>query len=421
MNRNTIATLLLAGSTAAVTAQPLETRDDLLVGTLDNGLTYMIKEHGNPENRAGLYLHVSAGSLNETDDIRGIAHYLEHMAFNGSTNFEPTEVVSFFESMGLSFGRHQNAFTSFDQTTYILNLPDADLDTIDKGLLFFDDVAGGLTLLPEEIESERGIIQEERRTRLSPQQRVQEQLFEAIAPGSTFGYRLPIGTEETINSVQRDDFVKFYETYYTASNMTLMVVADRDPTSIVPIIEKYFADDAKVERPADLPVGVTPYTEMRAEVFTDPELTNSQIRSSRSASRCTHHDASGHAPRARRDARLQRVQPTPAEEDQRGRDGHPRVGRLRGRLLRRDACQLDPGVRPARHLAHADGRAHPRIQAGARARLQLARDRRRPQGSHRFRRALRRAGAHAPRLRHPLGHEPAGRQRQHRAQRGPAA
>lgn len=280
MNRNTIATLLLAGTTAAaaVTAQPLETRDDLLVGTLDNGLTYMIKEHGNPENRAGLYLHVSAGSLNETDDIRGIAHYLEHMAFNGSTNFEPTEVVSFFESMGLSFGRHQNAFTSFDQTTYILNLPDADLDTIDKGLLFFDDVAGGLTLLPEEIESERGIIQEERRTRLSPQQRVQEQLFEAIAPGSTFGYRLPIGTEETIDSVQRDDFVEFYETYYTASNMTLMVVADRDPTSIVPIIEKYFADDAKVERPADLPVGVTPYTEMRAEVFTDPELTNSQIQ-----------------------------------------------------------------------------------------------------------------------------------------------
>ncbi|MEL6499095.1 MAG: insulinase family protein [Planctomycetota bacterium] len=275
MKLSTIFTLALAGAAAS---QPLETRDDLLVGTLDNGLTYMIKEHGNPENRAGLYLHVSAGSLNETDDIRGIAHYLEHMAFNGSANFEPTEVVSFFESMGLSFGRHQNAFTSFDQTTYILNLPDAELDTIDKGLLFFDDVAGGLSLLPEEIDEERGIIQEERRTRLSPQQRVQEQLFEAIAPGSTFGKRLPIGTEETIDSVQRDDFVEFYETYYTASNMTLMVVADRDAASIVPLIEKYFENDEKIDRPADLPVGVTPYTEMRAEVFTDPELTNSQIQ-----------------------------------------------------------------------------------------------------------------------------------------------
>jgi zinc protease len=278
MNVKALATLFAAGSAATLTAQPLETRDDLLVGSLDNGLTYMIKEHGNPENRAGLYLHISAGSLNETDDIRGIAHYLEHMAFNGSENFEPTEVVSFFESMGLSFGRHQNAFTSFDQTTYILNLPDAELDTIDKGLLFFDDVAGGLSLLSEEIESERGIIQEERRTRLSPQQRTQEQLFEAIAPGSTFGYRLPIGTEESINSVQRDDFVEFYETFYTASNMTLMIVADREAESIVPMIESYFGDLPAVDRPADLPVGVTPYTEMRAEVFTDPELTNATIQ-----------------------------------------------------------------------------------------------------------------------------------------------
>lgn len=278
MNLKTLATVLAAGSAATLTAQPLETRDDLLVGTLDNGLTYMIKEHGNPENRAGLYLHVSAGSLNETDDIRGIAHYLEHMAFNGSTNFEPTEVVAFFESMGLSFGRHQNAFTSFDQTTYILNLPDAELDTIDKALLFFDDVAGGLSLIPEEIDAERGIIQEERRTRLSPQQRTQEQLFEAIAPGSTFGHRLPIGTEETIDSVQRDDFVKFYETFYTASNMTLMIVADREAESIVPMIESYFGDLPTIDRPADLPVGVTPYTEMRAEVFTDPELTNAQIQ-----------------------------------------------------------------------------------------------------------------------------------------------
>ena len=278
MNMNTLAMMLLAGSTLSAIAQPLETRDDLLVGTLDNGMTYMIKEHGNPENRAGLYLHISSGSLNETDTVRGIAHYLEHMAFNGSENFKPTEVVSFFESMGLSFGRHQNAFTSFDQTTYILSLPDADLDTIDKGLLFFDDVAGGLSLLPEEIESERGIIQEERRTRLSPQQRVQEQFFEAIAPGSTFGYRLPIGTEETIGSVQRDDFVKYYQTYYVPSNMTLIVAADRDAESIVPLIEQYFGDEPKVDRPADLPVGVTPYTEMRAEVFTDPELTNSQIQ-----------------------------------------------------------------------------------------------------------------------------------------------
>lgn len=270
---------LAIGSAAALAgAQPLETRPDVLTGTLDNGLGYMLKSHGNPEGRAVLYLHVSTGSLNETDPMRGIAHYLEHMAFNGSENFAPGELVPFFESVGLSFGRHQNAFTSFDQTTYILNLPDAEQDTIDKALLFFSDVASGLSLLQEEIDKERNVILEEKRTRLGPQQRVQEELFRAIAPGSTFGERLPIGVEETIIGVDRPEFVEFYEQWYVPSNMTLMVVADTDTESLLPLIEKHLGDGEAVARPADLPVGITPYDAMRSLVITDPELTSAQVQ-----------------------------------------------------------------------------------------------------------------------------------------------
>ncbi|MEM8757334.1 MAG: insulinase family protein [Planctomycetota bacterium] len=258
--------------------QPLETRPDVVTGALDNGLSYMLKQHANPEGRAVLYLHISSGSLNETERQRGIAHYLEHMAFNGSENFAPGELIPFFESLGLSFGRHQNAFTSFDQTTYILNLPDAEPDTVDKALLFFSDVASGLSLLTEEIESERNVIMEEKRTRLGPQQRVQEALFKAIAPGSTFGERLPIGVEETIMGVQRPDFVEYYERFYTPSNMTLMVVADTEVESLLPMIEEHLGDGEFSPRPDDLPVGVTPYSAMRSLVVTDPELTSSQVQ-----------------------------------------------------------------------------------------------------------------------------------------------
>ncbi|GAB5496524.1 MAG: insulinase family protein [Phycisphaerales bacterium] len=270
--------LACTGMTGALAAQPLEMRDDVVTGSLDNGLTYIVKEHANPPGRSALYLHISSGSLNETDDIRGISHFLEHMAFNGSENFAPGELIPFFESIGLTFGRHQNAFTSFDQTTYILELPDADTDTIDKAMLFFSDVAFGLSLLEEEIDEERGVILEEKRTRLGPQQRVQEEFFKEIAPGSTFGERLPIGIEETLLSVQRDDFAQYVDTWYVPSNMTLIVVADADSDVIVEQIENHFDRGEFVERPVDLDINLTPYDTMRAVVITDPELTESSVQ-----------------------------------------------------------------------------------------------------------------------------------------------
>lgn len=270
--------ILCAGLAASTTAQPLEMRDDVITGTLDNGLSYIIKEHANPPERAALYLHISTGSLNETDDIQGLSHFLEHMAFNGSENFAPGELIPFFESIGLTFGRHQNAFTSFDQTTYILELPDAEESTLEKAMLFFSDVAFGLSLLPEEIDEERGVILEEKRTRLGPQQRVQEQFFKELAPGSTFGERLPIGIEETLLSMDQDDFRQYVDTWYVPSNMTLIVVADADPEVIEDEIEENFERGEFVPRPEDLDINLTPYEGRRAVVITDPELTESNIQ-----------------------------------------------------------------------------------------------------------------------------------------------
>src|SRR5436190_23952169 len=130
-----------AAPTAAPAAERLPTDPTLVTGTLSSGPAYIIRPHRNPQGRVSICLHVASGSLNETDSTRGIAHYLEHIAFNGSANFPPGSVVPFFQSLGLAFGRDQNAFTSFDQTTYQLTLPGGGRDLLEKGMLFMSDVA----------------------------------------------------------------------------------------------------------------------------------------------------------------------------------------------------------------------------------------------------------------------------------------
>lgn len=255
----------------------LPTDPRLLAGELDNGMKYIVVKHSNPPGRANMYIHVSSGSLNETDKQRGIAHYLEHMAFNGSESFPPGKVVDFFQSMGLTFGVHQNAFTSFDQTAYILSFQDVKPETLERGMRFFADVATRLLLTQEEIEKERQIIMEEKRTRLGGQQRVQEYIIERIAPGSIVGQRLPIGVEQTILSVQRQDFLDYYSKWYVPSNMTVMVVADTDPGVVVEQIKKSFSGGAKKAKPTDNDPLVRAYDKTAAIVAHDPELTQAEI------------------------------------------------------------------------------------------------------------------------------------------------
>lgn len=258
-------------------AQPLPTDPRLVTGELDNGLRYIVLKHAIPPGRASVWMNISSGSLNETDPQRGIAHFLEHMAFNGSKNFPPGSLVPFFESLGLTFGQHQNAFTSFDQTAYLLELPDNKVETLDKALTFMSDVCTGLSLLPEEIENERQVILEEKRSRLGPQQRVFETILKRIAPGSTFGERIPIGVEETITGVKEADFREYYTTWYTPSNTTVMIVADVEEKTVVERVRAKMGGGARVPRPVDRAIGVVEADRPSAIVASDEGLSRASV------------------------------------------------------------------------------------------------------------------------------------------------
>lgn len=265
----------LAGSAGA---QPLPTDPGLIQGQLDNGLRYMVVRHVNPTSRAVVWLHMHTGSLNETERQRGIAHYLEHMAFNGSENFKPGTLVPFFQSLGMTFGRDQNAFTNFDQTTFQLTLPDTQPETLAKGMTFFADVVWRESLLPTEIDAERQIILEERRRGLSGRQRTNDYVMAHMTPGSLFGVREPIGLEETIKGVGPADFKDYYGRWYCASNATLMVVADEDPQQVVKVIHAQFDSAPKKPRPAPQDLKVAAYDKPFAIVATDPEVRTESVR-----------------------------------------------------------------------------------------------------------------------------------------------
>ena len=276
-SRLTSSLVALAGLASGLHAQPLTTDPRVVTGTLPNGLSYYIMPHDNPPKRVGVWMHVSSGSLNETEKQRGIAHYLEHMAFNGSKNFPPGTVVKYFESLGLTFGRHQNAFTSFDQTCYQLALPDNSTEKLRQALLFMSDVNGRLLIDPKEIESERQIILEEKTSRKSGRQRIMEYMSTRMAPGSIYGERIPIGTEETIKGVQQADFLAYYNAYYTPSNAAVIVVGDVDPVAVAAEITGAFSDLPAKPRPTDQDVGVKAYEKNFASVATDPEMTRATV------------------------------------------------------------------------------------------------------------------------------------------------
>ncbi len=247
-------------------------------GRLENGFVYWIKPNKNPESRVEMQLRFGSGSLDEADDQRGLAHFIEHMAFNGSKHFPPGSMVEFFESMGMVFGQHQNAFTGFDQTAYVMSLPNTNKETIEKTLLYFGDVANGLLFEPVEIEKERGVIMEEKRTRSGAQMRILEQLLPVIAPGSRLSERFPIGLVKVIQEAKRDRFVAYYKKWYRPENATLLIAGDVDPKVLVPMIEKTFSGWKAAETPAVHGAhGIPENTELRAAIAKDPELTSAEF------------------------------------------------------------------------------------------------------------------------------------------------
>ena len=242
-----LSTLLLAiVSTTVMMAQmqmPSVPNDpDVRIGKLDNGLTYYIRYNNWPENRAEFFIAQRVGSIQEDDDQRGLAHFLEHMAFNGSKHFKGNELLRWCESIGVKFGTDLNAYTSIDQTVYnISNVPTTREGIIDSCLLILYDWADGLLLEQEEIEKERGVIHEEWRLRTSAIMRMLERDLPKLYPGSKYGYRMPIGLMEIIDNFERPFLQSYYEKWYRPDNQAIIVVGDVDVDKIEQKIKDLFS------------------------------------------------------------------------------------------------------------------------------------------------------------------------------------
>ncbi len=217
-------------------------------GILENGLRYAILPNNEPPNRVSMRLFVDAGSLMEDDDQQGLAHFLEHMAFNGTKNFPPGEMVEYFQRLGMGFGNHTNAHTTFHETVYKLELPSAETAMIDEGMKLFRDYADGMLLLSDDIDEERGIILSEKRDRDSVSWRTFVEQMKFVFPEQRLSARMPIGTEEVISKAPREKFVEFYENWYTPSRMAVIVVGDVEPAAVKTLISTHFDSMAAKER-----------------------------------------------------------------------------------------------------------------------------------------------------------------------------
>jgi zinc protease len=287
--RHSALTLLLvaalAGSAFAQSAAaPLRLQDVIPLDTavhtttLPNGLKIFVRQNARPAGRVSLRLAVKAGSLEEADDQRGLAHLLEHMAFNGSAHFKPGELVSTFEKIGARLGPHVNAYTSFDETVYMLDLPSDQPDIVAKGLTALADYAGGLTLDPAEIEKERGVVVEEWRGGLGAGSRVRDKQLPILFFESRYAERLPIGTPDVIRNAPAERLRAFYDTWYRPELMAVVAVGDIDPQQMQTAIANAFGP-LKARAPAAPRADNTVplHDELLTSIVTDPEVTQSVV------------------------------------------------------------------------------------------------------------------------------------------------
>jgi zinc protease len=210
-------------------------------GTLKNGLTYYIRQNKKPENRAELRLVINAGSILEDSTQQGLAHLLEHMCFNGTQNFKKQELVDFLESAGLRFGPDLNAYTSFDETVYMLQLPTDSLELLEKGFLVLEDWAHNVLLEDDEIEKERGVVIEEWRLGQGANRRIFNKQLPIIMKNSQYAKRLPIGKKEILETFSPKVLKRFYKDFYRPNLMAVVAVGDFEIKQIEKMIKKHFA------------------------------------------------------------------------------------------------------------------------------------------------------------------------------------
>lgn len=211
-------------------------------GVLPNGMRFLIMRNATPKGQAALRLRINAGSMWESDDQQGLAHMLEHMAFKGSTHVGANEMVKILQRKGLAFGPDTNASTSWDETVYQLDLPETDKDTVDTGLMLMRETASEITVAPDALESERGVVLSEERLRDSPAYRAFKAKFQAQLEGQIAARRMPIGTNEVIRTAPTKRVLDFYRGTYRPENATLIAVGDFDPAEMEAKIRARFAD-----------------------------------------------------------------------------------------------------------------------------------------------------------------------------------
>ncbi|TXC74420.1 insulinase family protein [Sphingorhabdus soli] len=243
-------------------------------GTLPNGMKYAILRNATPKDSASVRMRVDFGSIAESDDEQGLAHFIEHMAFNGSKNVPEGDMVKILERKGLAFGADTNASTGFDATVYQLDLPKTDDDMIDTALMLMRETAGNLAIAPDAVGRERGVILSEMRTRDSFQLRRIKDYLGFVAPQAPFATRLPIGTQQVLENASAADIRSLYERYYRPEKTTLVLVGDFDPAAIEAKIQARFADWRGVgPAGADLDEGRIDVTRpAAADTFVDPDV-----------------------------------------------------------------------------------------------------------------------------------------------------
>ncbi len=275
-----------AAEAAVVTPQPwpqatsdIQPDAKATFGALENGLRYVIYPNAEPPKRVSLRLHIASGSLMEAEDQQGLSHFLEHMVFNGSKDFSSEELIPKMQRLGIGFGAHVNAYTSFDETVYKLDLPDLTPETLKLGFTVMRDFADGALLDEDEIDKERGVILSEKVSRDTVGSRIMEKQFRQLLPDSLLAKRFPIGTEEVIKNAPRERFTDLYTRFYTPARMTFVIVGDIDPKQMQETITNTFSSmtnppDAGKNQdlgPIKAPEGIV------TSVFTDKELSSTDV------------------------------------------------------------------------------------------------------------------------------------------------
>src|SRR5471030_806402 len=225
---------------ALALAVPLD--PDVRHGVLPNGLTYFIRANHKPEKRAELRLAVNAGSVLETDEQRGLAHFVEHMAFNGTKKYPKQELVDYLERIGMRFGPDVNAYTSFDETVYMLQVPTDDPKIVDTAFDILHEWAGSVTFQPDRIQKERGVITEEWRLGRGAGARIRDKQLPVVFHASKYAERLPIGLKEIIQNASPEQIRKFYSDWYRPDLMAVVAVGDFDPAAIERLVRERFGN-----------------------------------------------------------------------------------------------------------------------------------------------------------------------------------